>query len=179
MAWTAPRTWVTSEVVTASVMNTHVRDNFLVTAPAVATATTGFILSSGSNTVVERASSVDSVATSEGTASTSYTDLATSGPTVTITTGVRAFVMMQARAFNSTANSESWMGFAISGATTLSAADSLACMRESGANNQDGTITFASMVTGLTSGSNTFTAKYRANANTANFQYRRLAILPA
>ncbi|MGH2663694.1 MAG: hypothetical protein ACRDH8_13010 [Actinomycetota bacterium] len=27
MAWTAPRTWVTSEVVTASVMNTHVRDN--------------------------------------------------------------------------------------------------------------------------------------------------------
>jgi len=27
MAWTAPRTWVTSEVVTAAVMNTHVRDN--------------------------------------------------------------------------------------------------------------------------------------------------------
>lgn len=29
MAWTAPRTWVTSEVVTSSIMNTHVRDNFL------------------------------------------------------------------------------------------------------------------------------------------------------
>lgn len=28
MAWTTPRTWVTSEVVTASIMNTHVRDNF-------------------------------------------------------------------------------------------------------------------------------------------------------
>jgi len=27
MAWTTPRTWVTSELVTASVMNTHVRDN--------------------------------------------------------------------------------------------------------------------------------------------------------
>lgn len=27
MAWTAPRTWVTGEVVTASLMNTHVRDN--------------------------------------------------------------------------------------------------------------------------------------------------------
>lgn len=26
-AWTSPRTWVTGEVVTASVMNTHVRDN--------------------------------------------------------------------------------------------------------------------------------------------------------
>ena len=27
MAWTAPRTWVTAEVVTGAVMNTHVRDN--------------------------------------------------------------------------------------------------------------------------------------------------------
>lgn len=27
MAWTAPRTWVVGEVVTASIMNTHVRDN--------------------------------------------------------------------------------------------------------------------------------------------------------
>lgn len=27
MAWTAPRTWVVGEVVTASMMNTHVRDN--------------------------------------------------------------------------------------------------------------------------------------------------------
>jgi hypothetical protein len=27
MAWTAPRTWVTGEVVTASQMNTHLRDN--------------------------------------------------------------------------------------------------------------------------------------------------------
>jgi hypothetical protein len=27
MAWTAPRTWVTAELVTAALMNTHVRDN--------------------------------------------------------------------------------------------------------------------------------------------------------
>lgn len=27
MAWTAPRTWVAAETVTASLMNTHVRDN--------------------------------------------------------------------------------------------------------------------------------------------------------
>mgnify|MGYP001592239233 CR=1 FL=1 len=29
MAWTAPRTWVTSELVTAAIMNTHIRDNLL------------------------------------------------------------------------------------------------------------------------------------------------------
>ena len=28
MAWTAPRTWVTGELVTASIMNAHIRDNF-------------------------------------------------------------------------------------------------------------------------------------------------------
>lgn len=29
MAWTSPRTWVASEIVTAALMNTHVRDNLL------------------------------------------------------------------------------------------------------------------------------------------------------
>ncbi len=29
MAWTAPRTWVTGEQVTAALMNTHVKDNLL------------------------------------------------------------------------------------------------------------------------------------------------------
>jgi hypothetical protein len=37
MAWTAPRTWIAGEVVTASLMNTHVRDNlaYLATPPSV------------------------------------------------------------------------------------------------------------------------------------------------
>ncbi len=30
MAWTAPRTWVTGETVTAALLNTHIRDNLLV-----------------------------------------------------------------------------------------------------------------------------------------------------
>lgn len=38
MAWTAPRTWVTSEVVSAAIMNTHVRDELLETAPSKASA---------------------------------------------------------------------------------------------------------------------------------------------
>lgn len=45
MAWTTPRTWVAGEVVTASIMNTHVRDNLddldtrMDTAPQLAQAT--------------------------------------------------------------------------------------------------------------------------------------------
>lgn len=33
MAWTAPRTWVTGEVVTGALLNTHVRDNLLAVVP--------------------------------------------------------------------------------------------------------------------------------------------------
>lgn len=40
MSWTAPRTWVTGEVVTAAEMNTHVRDNLSAVFPASATYST-------------------------------------------------------------------------------------------------------------------------------------------
>ena len=36
MAWTAPRTWVATETLTAALLNTHLRDNMLETAPAKA-----------------------------------------------------------------------------------------------------------------------------------------------
>ena len=40
MAWTSPRTWVTNEIPTASIFNTHVRDNlFALQSMAYATAT--------------------------------------------------------------------------------------------------------------------------------------------
>lgn len=37
MSWVAPRTWVVGEVLTAALLNTHLRDNLLETAPAKAT----------------------------------------------------------------------------------------------------------------------------------------------
>jgi len=44
MAWTTPRTWSTGEVVTASIMNTHIRDNLNAAFPngAVSSAWTTF-----------------------------------------------------------------------------------------------------------------------------------------
>lgn len=33
MTWTAPRTWVTGEVVTSTIMNTHIRDNLIAILP--------------------------------------------------------------------------------------------------------------------------------------------------
>lgn len=37
MAWTAPRTWTTSELVSAALMNAQVRDNLLLTLPGIVT----------------------------------------------------------------------------------------------------------------------------------------------
>ena len=54
MAWTAPRTWVSSEVVTASHMNTHIRDNFLETAAATAAAANDLVIADGANSMGTR-----------------------------------------------------------------------------------------------------------------------------
>ncbi len=51
MAWTAPRTWVTSEVVTSTIMNAHVRDNLLETAPAKASAKGDLFAATAANAI--------------------------------------------------------------------------------------------------------------------------------
>lgn len=52
MTWTAPRTWVTTELITSSQMNTHVRDNLLETAPAKVTTKGDSVWSTGANAIV-------------------------------------------------------------------------------------------------------------------------------
>lgn len=49
MAWTTPRTWTTGELVTAALLNTHLRDNFNVTMPALVTAAGDIAQATGAN----------------------------------------------------------------------------------------------------------------------------------
>jgi hypothetical protein len=49
MAWTAPRTWSACEVVTAAIMNTHVRDNLNQTFPALVTTAGDSVWATGAN----------------------------------------------------------------------------------------------------------------------------------
>lgn len=49
MAWTAPRTFVTGEVLTAAIFNTHLRDNLLMTAPALVTTKGDIVAATGAN----------------------------------------------------------------------------------------------------------------------------------
>lgn len=55
MAWTSPRTWTTGELVTASMMNTHVRDNLLETAVSKATTSGRIAYATGANALAENA----------------------------------------------------------------------------------------------------------------------------
>jgi hypothetical protein len=69
------------------------------------------------------------------------------------------------------------MSVAISGATTLAANDDWCVMDKHTDTGVAGRQGIAHMFTGLTAGSNTFTAKYRVNANSATFDSRELIVI--
>lgn len=102
------------------------------------------------------------VGADQATTSTSYTDLTTSGPAVTLTTGTRALVIIQAgmRTEGAVGDNVASMSYAISGATTVSASNAWQIYYD---NNRQVTMVSAQIHTGLTAGSNTFTAKYKSN----------------
>jgi hypothetical protein len=177
MAWTAPRTWVTAEVVNASNMNTHVRDNFNETAPAKATAASQIFVSDAANSLTVRSPLNAAIATTETTASTTFTDLATTGPTVTTGTGVFALVIITARMSVATAGAVSYAAVDISGATSSGAADARAFQYESGAAN-DFIRASQAYIASLTAGTNTFKMQYHVNTGTGTFRDRNLTIVP-
>ena len=100
------------------------------------------------------------VATSQTTASSSYTDLATAGPSVTVTTTTKALVILTAYLTGNVGAEEYFMSVAVSGATTIAAADTQALRIDISTANEGTQMSVVYPVT-LTAGSNTFTAKYR------------------
>lgn len=55
MAWTAPRTYTTGEIITAAILNAHVRDNLLETAPALAGAAGDTFYADAANSITNLA----------------------------------------------------------------------------------------------------------------------------
>ena len=179
MAWTAPKTWVASEDVDFGEFNTEIRDNFNETAPGKASAAGRLFVADGVNSIVERIPTTEkNLGSEESTTSTSYTDLATAGPEVTVTTGTEALVSISARMRNNTAGSSCFAAFAVSSATTIAADDIYAIQYESSANADIAQFGLAFLLTGLTAGSNVFTMKYKANGDTASFAIRRITVIP-
>lgn len=118
------------------------------------------------------------VSTAEGTTSSFPVDLATSGPAVTVNIGANglAWVTLYCRNISSASNGSCQMGFAVSGANTIAAADNYSMVRV-GDTGDRRSVDF--LLTGLNPGSTTFTAKYGRGTNgTSTFQDRRIAVIP-
>lgn len=182
MSWTAPFTFVTATALTAAKLNEQLRDNFLETMPAKASDPGAMFVvnSTGPVTLAERKLTHNDVLTLESTASTSYVDLATVGPFLSKVTGTRAFTFISARMYNDTANALCCMTYAVTGATTLAAADSSMVAVDGLATGQRWHCGVPDFLSGsLTAGTNVFTSKYRAGgAGTAFFMWRRMIIWP-
>lgn len=180
MAWSAPMTAVANTAFTAAQFNTFVRDNLNETAPAKATTAGGYFVATSTNTIAQRLSDFVITDITETTTSTSYTDLATGGPAISLTTGTRAFVSVGAEIGNtSSLTSSVQISVAVSGATTIAASDNWAFGNNgwtSTSHRLRGTTAF--MFESLTPGVNTFTCKYRVTAGTGTFRRRMLTVIP-
>lgn len=156
--------------------NTHIRDNFNVTAPGIATAAGRLIVTSGANSIVERIPATAQVATTETTASATYTDLATSGPAVTVATGTMALVIVRSAMRNNTAGQSASISVAVSGATTIAADDLYGAT--TAVLNLFQSFGNGTLFTTLTAGSNTFTMKYVVSGGTGTFLDRGIIVIP-
>lgn len=178
MAWSAPMTAVANSTFTAAQFNQYVRDNLNETAPAKATGSSGYFVGDGVNSIAERRAMSSADLTSGTTTSTTYTNLTGTGigPTITVDTGPAALVIVRCSAENSGGGS-SRMAYEISGDTSLAAADNrgVGFFGAAGGNINASDV---SLVSALTPGSNTFTAKYRVSSGTGTFTSRRILVLP-
>lgn len=179
MVWTAPMTAVNGAILTAAQWNTHVRDNLLETAPAKVTAAGQIIVSDAPNSVIARTPAVAYVTAVESTTSTSYGDLATYGPQVTVTTGTTAMIFVASILSQNTVSSYAIVGYDITGASTISPASDKGLNFRAAASGQQFRATYVDFLTNLTPGVNTFTMKYQVGTSgTAAFGQRVIFVLP-
>lgn len=175
MTWSAPMTAVAGATFSAAQFNQYVRDNLLETGPAKITAAGQILVGTAANTLAARTIADASISTQETTSSTSYTDLGTVGPAATAVTGTQALVLLYTSAGNSSTGFSA-MSYAVSGATTISATD-VSCIGGAWGTG-GGRASGVALVTGLTAGTNTFTAKYRVTAGTGTYLNRRITVVP-
>lgn len=118
--------------------------------------------------------------TSGTTISTSYVTTLTSDATavsVTLVTGTTALVVMSTQAVNSAGGNNDYVSISVSGATTVAAADSASATATHGGAAYGQSLNRIQIISGLTSGTNTFTLNYRVTAGTGTFAFRDLTVV--
>jgi hypothetical protein len=114
------------------------------------------------------------VAAGEATSSTSYADLTTPGPAVTVEMRSTAALVIVSAFITPSGGATGLMSFAVSGKTVRAALDVDAARAVATALS-----TRVTMLTGLTPGQNIFTSKYKASiAASCTFADRRIVVIP-
>lgn len=162
MAWTAPRTWTTTELVTAAMMNTHVRDNLV------------YLGGSSGAFVSTSATAFTNTAFAD-------MDALTAGPLaspliVSVLTQTSALVTVSASSIVQATSGDCRISYRVSGATTVASNDNWSLRVSSASSTRGGS--FVHHVTGLTVGTNTFEMQARVTANNATIAGPTLTVIP-
>lgn len=149
MPWTSPRTWTPGEIVTASLLNTHLRDNL------------NALLSGRPLAFSVRTGTAD-----YSTASTSFVEVDSTNLALTLTlTGTRAIVYATAMISGSQSANIAYVDWSVDGGARAGGTNGLAqhALGTTGANFQ--TLTMLGVFSGLSPGTHTFRLVYRSNGS--------------
>lgn len=145
--------------------------------PAAGQKPTGAMMRALLAALLSDCSATATVATAQTTTSTAYTDLATVGPSVTLTsTGTIALVFLTFQGDNSTPANGGAASVVVSGATTLAAHDDRALGHNVGATGF-GFYAGSFIPITINPGTNTFKMQYRVAGTTGNFARRKLFVI--
>lgn len=136
-----------------------------------------FQAAAGGSTIT---SGTATVATAETTTSTTYADLATTGPTVTITPGASGnlLIMVTAKCETTVVNGRVYADFALSSGNTRSAADATAVINHGEVAGEFNRNTATTLLTGLTLSSTVVKMQYRIDGGmTGRFSDRHLIVM--
>jgi hypothetical protein len=125
------------------------------------------------------ASAQSFVATKQSTSSTSFTGL-TTAQSVTLTTGTKVMIALTCQAEPATTGgARAYMGYAVSGATTIAASDGKSSIQGNivTRTNSPELTQCAVFFETVTAGSNTFTAQFRVDTGSGGFQERQLLVI--
>lgn len=162
MAWTAPRTWVTGELVTAALLNTHLRDNLL------------HLGESAGLTVDDTVTGFTNTSYADMDALT--TDQLNAPVVVTVDTMTAALVIISASRTVMNTSGNMLISYRVSGASTVASNDNFSINIATAASTAGRTFVHAK--TGLTAGSNTFEMQARVTANNGTIQTPTIAVIP-
>jgi hypothetical protein len=175
MAWTTLPAYSDGNALTGAQMNA-IADNIEESAAAKATAAGQYFVATAANTLAARTVEHDFVSGLDSDTQTTYDDIATIGPGVTMTCQTQALVFIASLCYNSTTAAGTYMGVDITGATTLAPSDERSLIWQGTASNGE-RWTVANLYTSLTAGSHTFRSKYKVDSNTGSWKWRRIQVM--